>query len=58
MLIANCVSVYNIVKKTRMQYIENKIEENKNDSKKLWKTLKSLGYNNKVKVKCNEMMVF
>lgn len=44
-------SVQQQVKKAKSEYIESEIEENKNDSKKLWKTLKSLGYNSKVKGK-------
>ena len=35
------------VKKARSQYFSDKIEENKDDPKKLWKQLKDLGYKGK-----------
>ena len=35
------------VKKAKLDYLQNKIEENKQDSKKLWQNLKSLGLKNK-----------
>ena len=31
----------------KADYFSNKVEENKNDPKKLWQQLKSLGYKNK-----------
>ena len=39
--------VQRLVKRTRQEYITEQIEINKNNSKKLWSTLKSLGYSNK-----------
>jgi hypothetical protein len=35
------------VKSARSNYFSDKIEENKNDPKKLWKQLKDLGYKSK-----------
>jgi len=35
------------VKRAKSEYITNQIEENKNDSKSLWKHLKDLGYSSK-----------
>ena len=32
--------------KGKAEYFSNKVEENKNDPKKLWQQLKSLGYKN------------
>ena len=40
-----------LVKTTRQEYIKEQIVNNKNNSKKLWSTLKTLGYNNKTKTK-------
>ena len=37
------------IKKAKANYLKNKVEENQNDSKKLWGELKSLGYSSKVK---------
>lgn len=37
------------VKKAKEEYISNKIEENKNNPKKLWQQLKGLGYSSKQK---------
>ena len=34
------------LKSAKSEYFSNKIEENKFDSKKLWQSLKSLGYKN------------
>ena len=38
------------VKNSKSNYFKDKIEEHKNDPKKLWKQFKSLGYSNKSKV--------
>ena len=38
------------VKKGKTDYFKNKIDENKNNPKQLWKQFKSLGYSNKSKV--------
>ena len=38
------------VKKSKSNYSKDKIEEHKNDPKKLWKQFKSLGYSSKSKV--------
>jgi len=43
--------VHRLIKLTQQNYIENQIDPNKNNSKKLRKTLQSLGYNNKAKTK-------
>ena len=37
------------IKQTKVSYFRNKIEENKNNSKQLWKQFKSIGYRNKSK---------
>ena len=37
------------VRMAKAEYFSSKIEENKNDSKKLWQQLKTLGYSNKTK---------
>ena len=37
------------VKKVKSSYFHNKIEENENNPKKLWKQFKALGYSNKTK---------
>ena len=37
------------VRMTKAEYFSSKIEEHKNDSKKLWQQLKTLGYSNKTK---------
>ena len=37
------------VKNAKADYISNKLEENKNSPKKVWKTLKNLGYSSKTK---------
>ena len=34
---------------TKAEYFSSKIEEHKNDSKKLWRQLKTIGYSNKTK---------
>jgi hypothetical protein len=39
------------IKKVKSEYFSCKIEENKNNPKKLWEQLKSLGYNTKQKRK-------
>ena len=41
------------IKQAKSDYFGNKIEENKNDSKKLWSCLKNLGYSNKCQDKSN-----
>ena len=38
------------IKKVKSEYFSCKIEENKNNPKKLWEQLKSLGYSTKQKV--------
>ena len=35
------------VRKAKLEYLQNQIEENKQDSRKLWKNLKNLGLKNK-----------
>ena len=40
-----------LVRDAKADYISNEIEKNKNDSKKLWKSLKCLGYENKPKTR-------
>ena len=37
------------IKQTKVSYFRNKIEENKNNPKQLWKQFKSIGYRNKSK---------
>ena len=37
------------IKKAKSNYFKNKVEENQHDSKKLWRHLKTLGYNIKAK---------
>ena len=39
------------IKKGKSNYFRNKIDENKNNPKQLWKQFKSLGYSNKSKEK-------
>ena len=39
------------IKQTKVRYFRNKIEENKNNPKQLWKQFKSIGYSNKSKEK-------
>ena len=39
------------IKQTKVRYFRNKIEENKNNPKQLWKQFKSIGYRNKSKEK-------
>ena len=41
--------VVNLIKKGKTNYFSNKIEENKNNPKELWKQFKTLGYSNKSK---------
>ena len=38
------------IKKAKSSFFKDKIEENKNNPKKLWKQFKSLGYSSKSKV--------
>ena len=44
------------IRSAKQQYILHKIEANKNDSKKLWKNLKELGYQNKTKDSTNMVL--
>ena len=44
------------IKKAKREYMKSKIDENKNDSKRLWETLKSLGYDNKSKSSANTVL--
>ena len=44
-------TVQRLVKTAQNDYIADQIDQNKNDSKKMWSTLKTLGYNNKAQVK-------
>ena len=46
------------IKSAKQQYIFNKIEDNKNNSKKLWESLKELGYQNKSKVSAKIVLEF
>ena len=46
------------IKAAKQNYIFNKIEDNKNDSKKLWESLKELGYQNKSKVAAKIVLDF
>ena len=39
------------IREAKSNYFSNKVEENKNDPKSLWKQFKSLGYSNKTKEK-------
>ena len=39
--------VQRYTKKIKSEYFNNKIEENRNNSRKLWQQLKGLGYKNK-----------
>ena len=39
------------IREAKANYFSNKVEENKNDPKSLWKQFKSLGYSNKTKEK-------
>ena len=43
--------VTNLTKKAKSNHLNNKVEENKNNTKKLWEQLKTLGYSNKCKEK-------
>lgn len=44
------------VKIAKTDYIQNKIEENRNNPKKLWSQLKELGYSNKSKYSPNSVL--
>ena len=45
--------VVNLTKRSKTKYFSNKIEENKNNTKKLWDQFKSLGYSNECKENSN-----
>ena len=41
------ISLKNIIQKKKRTFLQDKLKENSNNSKKLWKILKSLGMNSK-----------
>ena len=41
------LSLKNIIQKKKKTFFQDKLKENSNNSKELWKTLKSLGMNSK-----------
>ena len=42
------ISLKNITQKKKRTFFQDKLKENSNNSKELWKTLKSLGMNSKI----------
>ena len=42
------ISLKNIIQKKKRNFFQDKLKENSNNSKELWKTLKSLGMNSKI----------
>ena len=47
--------VQNLVRQAKRHYLSNKLDENKNNPRKLWDTLKGLGYSNKCSKSCSKI---